>query len=84
MFKPSKEAVLDKFAASISPLPSAIYLLSYIGDKRVFQPFAAGEEPTWKEVMIALLLANPHISLDDVVAVLRNRDVEQRLKEVGP
>lgn len=72
--QPNKDKVLTRFVHKLGPQLSAVHLLSHLGDKELFTPFAIGEEPKWAEVVAYLLTANPHISVDDVIDSLEGKE----------
>jgi hypothetical protein len=72
MSKPSIEGVLTRYCHRLGPQRSAAHLLSHLGDDAVIKPFPPGDEPSWTEVLVYLMAANPHISFAEVVRQLNS------------
>lgn len=71
MFKPSKDTVLTNYALSLGRIPNETVLLMSLSDKRLFNPFTPGDEPTWMEVLRTLLLFNRHLDVFKVMRMIR-------------
>ena len=72
--QPNKDKVLTRFVHQLGPQLSAAHLLSHLGDKEVFTPFAVGDEPKWAEVVAYLLVANTHITVGEVIDSLEGKE----------
>lgn len=66
---------LVEYVKDISPLPNACILLTHLADHGILQSFKVGEEPSWTQIVAACLIANPHITVDEVVHELELRDI---------
>jgi hypothetical protein len=71
--KKSTAKSLAKFVHDLGPIPNATCLLMHLGDENVFRPYVPGEEPKWAVVCMAMLVANPHITVAQVCHELASR-----------
>ena len=73
MFQPSKQTVLDRWAFNLGPQRTVVDMLTHLGDKAIFTPFAPGDEPYWLEALAVLMAHNPQFTLEEVVLELSRR-----------